>query len=126
MKLAEPAREPRGLGRVAGQRLEREARRLPSRVGGDVGKAVVEGGRPLAGLEPGHEVHQARQRRQTRNQPPPRLATPKSSPARKHVDPARVGLIERDRRLRDHQRDVALEAVLQPLALVRDRVARAA
>ena len=122
-EAAEPAREPRGLDRVAGQRLEREARRLASGVGGHVGKAVVERGRPLVGLEPGHEVHQARQRRQAAE---PAAAAPRDAevePGPERVDPARVGLLEHDRRLRDHQRDVALEADLQPRALVLDRVA---
>src|SRR5204863_7586368 len=40
----------------------------------------------------------------------------------KDVAPAHVRLDECDRRLRDHKRDVALEPVVQALALMRHRV----
>jgi hypothetical protein len=43
-------------------------------------------------------------------------------PGAKGVYPGRIGLQKRDRRLRQHERNVALEPVVQPLALVRDRV----
>ena len=61
-----------------------------------------------------------------RNQPPPRRRDAEVEPGPEDVDAARVGLEERDRRLREHERDVALEPVPQPLALVRDRIARRA
>ena len=91
-EAAEPAGEPCGLERLAGQRLEREARLISGRVGGHVREAVVERGRPLVVLEPRHEIHQTRQRRQ-----PPEPAAAASSdaelePGPEGVGPARVGL----------------------------------
>ena len=63
------------------------------RVGGDVGESVVERGGPRRRVEPRHEVHQARQRRQAA-EPAAAAARRRRSRglAAKHVAAARVGL----------------------------------
>jgi hypothetical protein len=118
----EQPREPRRLELRRRQRCEREARRLPRRVLRDVGGAVVERHRHVFGIEPRRELHEARQRRQS--------AEPAAAPAldaelqscAENLHPTLISVDERDRRLREHERDVPLETVVQPLALVRDVV----
>ena len=117
-------RPSRSGSAVAGQRLEREARRLHGRVGSDVGEPVVEGRGPLFTLETGHEVHQAGERRQPARPAAPAPLHAELEPGPERIGPGRVGLDEHDRRLRDHERDVALEPDLQPRSLVGDAVAR--
>ena len=125
MKLRNQLREPCGLGRRPGKRVEREARRRlspsPRRRRRARGRArPARSGSSSLGTRFIMQVRVVR----PRNQPSPRRATPKSSPARKRSRPARVCLEQRERRLRQHERDVALERVTEPLALVPDRISR--
>ncbi len=100
-------------------------RRPLRRVGGDVGEAVVERDRAIGLVEPRDEVHEAGERRQAAE---PALAAPGDAevePGAEEVETVPVALEERDRRLREHERDVALERVTEPLALVPDRIGTA-
>ena len=94
----------------------------PAESGGDVGEAVVQRRRPIGGVEPRGEVHEAGQRRQAAEPAAAAARDAEVEPGAEDVDAARIGFEQRDRRLRQHERDVALEPVAQPLALVRDRV----
>ena len=72
--------------------------------------------------EPGQQVHQARERRQP---PKPASPTPRDAevePIAERLDAGRIRLQERKRRFRQYQRDVPLEPITQPLALVLDQV----
>ncbi len=84
---------------------------------------MVEGNRHVGSVEPRNEVHEARERREA--------ATPAAAPALyaerqaggKRVHSGRVGSGECDRRLREHERDVPLQAVAKSLATVCNLVA---
>ncbi len=123
-EAAEPTPQPLGLQVGARQRIEREPRWLHRRIGGDIGKAVIEGGGALVTLQPREQVHQARERRQ----PTEPAATPPQraelEPGAKGVGAAGVSLGEPDRRLGENERDVPPQPVVQALPLVRERVHR--
>ncbi len=125
-EAAEPECEALRVRRAAWERVERETRRLRRRVGGDVGDAVVEGSSAVAWIEPRREVHEAGERGQAAEPAAAAAGDAEVEAGAKDLDPARVGLQEGDRRLRKHERNVPLEPVAQPLALVRDRAGRRA
>jgi hypothetical protein len=97
-------------------------RRPHRRVAGDVREAVVQSRRAVDRIEVRNEIHEAGERRQA---PEPALAAARDSEVEagaKDFASARVALQQRNRRLRDDERDVALEPVVQPLALMCDGV----
>jgi hypothetical protein len=87
---------------------------------------VVERGRAVGPVEVRYEVREARERRQATEPATAPAGDAEVEPRAKEVDPGRVGFEQRDRRLCHDERDVALEPVPQPLALVRGRIGRRA
>ena len=125
-ETAEPDGQSRCSGAAARQRLEQEVRRLHRRVGSDVREPVIESCRAIDRVEPRHEIHEARQRGQAAEPAAAAAQNPEVEARAKDIDARRVGVEELDRRFRQHERDVALEPVLQPLALVCNRIVRRA
>jgi hypothetical protein len=120
----EPPCEPVRIGGRSGERLEQKVRRVTGRVRRDIGHAVVEGGRTIIGVDRRDEVHEARERRQPAEPAGASPLDPEVERRAEDVDARRVGLDERDRRLRGDEREITLEAVTQPLPLVRDWIHR--
>ena len=117
-EVAEPGGQPVLRGRRAGERVEREAGRLRGGVGGHVGEPMVERRRPLRRIQPGQQVHQTGERGQPAEPAAAATGDTEVEPGPEHLDAARVGLQERDRRLRQDERDVPLQTVAKTLALV--------
>ena len=99
-------------------------RRPHDRVGRDVGEPVVERESSVLRVEPRCEVHEAGQRREAAEPPSASTAHSEGEPSTERVRTARVGLEEDQHRLREDERNVTFEPVLEPNALAGDRVAR--
>ena len=116
-EAAEPARKLR-LVCLPRERVEPKVRWLACRVGCHVGQPVIERGGTVRLVEPGQKVHQARERRQPSK---PTASTPHDAefePIAEGLDAGWICLHEGKRRFRKHERDVPLEPVTQPLAVV--------
>ena len=111
-----------GAGRR--QRVDREARRRAGRLDGHVGEAVVERARPVVGFQVRQQVHQAGVAWSGPGPSRRRVARAEPRPGPERLRPR----VARDRAARSRpwpdQADVALQAILQPRALVRGLVGR--
>ena len=83
---------------------------------------MVEGRGALGLVEAWNEVHQAGDRGQPAEPPLAAAKDAEVDPRPEQIEAARIGFEQGDRRLRQHERDVALQPVFQPLALVTDRI----
>src|SRR5206468_245971 len=112
-ELAEQARQPLRLELAGGKRIERKARRLTGGVGCDIRDPVVERGGTIGRLEPARQVHQAAEGRKAAEPAAAAALDAKGESVAEDLDATRIGLEERDRRLRKHEWDIALESVVQ-------------
>jgi hypothetical protein len=117
-KLTEPAFEGWQVGRDVGQWVDCEAGRLPSAIPPDGGQAGIEGTGPIVSVQVGHQVHDCADSLTGT----PALLTI----ARPIVQPKGKGRSGRflvtlvhqgEHALGDHQADIALQSILQSLAL---------
>ena len=125
-EVPEPERKACGLRDAAREWVEREPRRPHHRVGRDIGEAVIEGRLSVFALEPRRQVHETDERRQASKPAAAATGYTEIQASAEGVHPARIGVDECDRRLREDERDVALESVPQPHALVLDCIVRRA
>src|SRR5438034_9608069 len=77
-------------------------------------------------LEPGQKVHQAGERRESSKPAPSAPCDAEVEPVAERLDARRICLQERKRRFREHERDVPLEPVVQPLSLMLNDVVQRA
>ena len=120
-ELAEPAAS-RASGAWPGSGSSRKRGGLPSRVVGAPAAGRGKARCAIDRVEPRQEIHEARQRGQATEPAAAAAQNPEVKARAKDIDARRVGVEELDRRLRQHERDVALEPVAQPPALVGARI----
>ena len=122
-ELPEPPREDLHVLLGARQRPDGEAGRHARAVERERGQALVERVRPVVGIEHREQVGEARVHRQALAEPGSAVAGAELEPGAKWLVRNGASLDEADHRLRDHERQVALEAVAEPRTAQRQRVA---
>ena len=122
-ELPEPAGEDVDVGLVTGQRPDGEPRRHAVGVGGDCGQPMVQRVRAVVRIEQREHVDEAAVDGQPLSET--RCAVPRSEvePDPERLDRVGAAFDEPDHGLRDHERRVPLETVVQPGAAQRERVA---